>query len=618
MTRSRSAPMGLMACVALVCMTLLSQPFVYAEPASSMDNIEPGVPMKSTPVNLMPRSFEDETPRASHSLARRSFDNSQVKATLDKFRLTNVVQLRFIDATDGNYADQGALHHVDMDVELKSDDLKPENQKTIQSINPFAFQHAVKKFSCTGAGKNLKLNMELESRYADKLRSWNVGSSKVFAIVIPHDYVDLKNNKACFAELSEEAKKWAKTRPMETVVKLVKNPRFLNAKKNNVVSFSVTRTNIWSRMSREQSVHIAHRDMEVNDIFPLYFQKRSTAYEKGPVWNFARDLSPATKNVARQISANNVKANMDKSNVKGYAQADMAWKQTCIWNIFTSRYSCITWGLSEAKVSGMTEINHSTSVDIQKKIVPRSNGPSDPMLTLTRVNVTTPQFSIVAPIPMLGFSVPGVFDLGANVAVAAAVSLNILVQATEDLLLNTGSATSCPWTIDWNGGLTSLPKIQFGTCTLPGTPKLLTNPTQAFNIKSHDNTLYMGPHPRNGRRVNSRDAILGAVPHAPARGKNSRQTAYVRLGLDVIPSLNLGLKVFGFTAVNAGVVAPLNLGINTNWDTQKTAQCPANNVAIFADGQASVYIEGTFFGYARSTPPLSSPRLDSPPICIKV
>ncbi|KAG0301701.1 hypothetical protein BGZ97_002655 [Linnemannia gamsii] len=607
MTRSRSAPMGLLACVALVCMTLLNQPFVYAEPASSMENIEPGVPMKSTPVNLMPRSD--------------AFNVRQAKDTLSKFRPTNVIQLRFVDASDDNYAHYGACHHVDMDVELKSDDLKPEKQYTIQSINPFAFQHAVRNFSCTGTGKNLKLNLELDPRFADQVRSWNVGSSKVFGVVIPHDFVDLKKNKACFAELSEEAKKWAKTRPMETVVKMVKNPRFLNAKKNNVVSFSVVKTNIWSRMSRKQSVHIAHRDMDMHEIVPLYFHKRSTAYEKGPMWNFERDLSPATKTIANQISANNVKANMDRSNVKGYAQADMAWSQTCIWNIFVSRYSCITWGLSAAKVSGMTEINHSTSVDIKKKDVGRSNGPSNPLLTLTRVNVTTPTFTVVAPIPMLGFSVPGVFDLGANVAVAGSVSLNILVQATEDLLLNTGSATSCPWTIDWNGGLTSLPQIQFGTCTLPGTPKLLTDPTRAFNIKSHDNSIYMGPHPRNGRRVNSRDAILGAVPSAPARGrgrKDSRQTAAVRLGLNVIPSLNLGLKVFGFSAVNAGVVAPLNLGINTNWDTQKTEQCPANNVALFADGQASVMIEGTFFGFTRSTPPLVSPRLDSPAICIKV
>ncbi|KAG0270933.1 hypothetical protein BGZ95_001343, partial [Linnemannia exigua] len=208
MTRSRSAPMGLMACVALVCMTLLSQPFVYAESASSMDNFEPGIPMKSTPVNLMPRSF----------------DGQLAQMTLSKFRPTNKIQLRFVDASDDNYADHGACHHVDMDVELKSDDPNPKKQHTIQSINPFAFQHAVRKYSCTGTGKNLKLNLELDPRYSDQIRRWNVGSSKVFAIVIPHDYVDLKNNKACFVELSEEAKKWAKTRPMETVVKMVKNP----------------------------------------------------------------------------------------------------------------------------------------------------------------------------------------------------------------------------------------------------------------------------------------------------------------------------------------------------------------------------------------------------------
>ncbi|KAF9133729.1 hypothetical protein BGW39_009086 [Mortierella sp. 14UC] len=599
MTRSRSAPMGLLACVALVCMTLLNQPYVYAEPVAGMEEIQPGVPMKSIPVNLMPRSL-----------------NGRQQETLNKFRLTNSVQLRFIDASDDNYGDYGACHHVDMDVVLKTEEQQPEKQKTIQAINPFAFQHAVRSYSCSGTGKNLKLDLELDPRFADQIRRWNVGSSKVFGVVIPHDHVDLKNKKACFSALDAEAKKWANSRPMETVVKLVKNPRFLNAKKHNVVSFSVVKTDIWSRMNREQSVHIAHREMD--EVLPLYFHKRSTAEEKGPMWNFEKDLSPATQTVARQVKADNVKANLDKSTVKGYAQADMAWKQTCIWNIFTWSTSCWNWGISSAKVSGLTEINHSTRVDIKHKETPRSNGPSNPMLTLTRVNVTTPTFAIVSPIPMLGFSVPGVFDLGANLAVAGAVSLNILVQATEDLLLNTGSASSCPWTIDWDGGLTSMPQIQFGTCTLPGTPKLLTNPSRAFNIKSHDNALYLGPDPRNSRRSNSRNAILNAVPSAPAKDSGSRQSAFVRLGLDVTPSLNLGLKIFGFNAVNAGVVAPLNLGINTNWDTQKTDQCPANNVALFADAQAALMLEGTFFGFTRYTPPLRSPHYVSPAACIKV
>jgi hypothetical protein len=75
-------------------------------------------------------------------------------------------------------------------------------------------------------------------------------------------------------------------------------------------------------MSRKQSVHIAHRDMDMHEIVPLYFHKRSTAYEKGPMWNFERDLSPATKTIANQISANNVKANMDRSNVKGYGKQE--------------------------------------------------------------------------------------------------------------------------------------------------------------------------------------------------------------------------------------------------------------------------------------------------------
>lgn len=299
----------------------------------------------------------------------------------------------------------------------------------------------------------------------------------------------------------------------------------------------------------------------------------------------------------------------------------MAWKQTCIKNIFTGKVHCVKWGLSRSKISGTTEISHSARVDIKKKKGGRSNainGPSDPMLTLTRVNVTTPTFTIVAPVPLLGFSVPGVFDIGANIAVAAAVQLNILVQATEDLLLNTGTASSCPWTIDWDGGLTSKPQIQFGSCTLPGTPKFITNPGQALKIKSHDNALYLGPDPNAlaARRTNARNAILAAVPAAPSKG--SRQSAHVRLGVNVIPSLNLGLKVFGLDTVNAGVVTPLDLGVNTDWDTQKTEQCPANNVAIYADGRAAIMIKGTFFGFDKTFAPIYSPVLNSPAVCIKV
>ncbi|KAH7025630.1 hypothetical protein BKA57DRAFT_511804 [Linnemannia elongata] len=538
MTRSRTAPMGLMACVALACMTLLNQPYVYAEPAS-LENIQPGTPMKSVPVNLMPRSYNGR------------------QETLNKFRPTNSIQLRFIDASDDNYLDYGACHHVDMDVELKSEAEKPEDQRTIQSLNPFAFQHAVRTFSCSGTGKDFKLNMELDPQFAAQISRWTVGPSKVFAIVIPHDYVDLKKNKACQGVDPDP--------PLETVVKLVKNPRFLNAKKRNVVTFSVVKTDIWSQMNRAQSVHIAHREMD--EVLPMYFNKRSTAEEKGPMWNFERDLSPATQTVSRRMTADNVKANLDRSTVKGYAQADMAWKQTCIKNIFTGKVHCLNWGISRSKISGTTEINHSARVDIKKKNGGRSNainGPSNPMLTLTRVNVTTPTFTI----------------------------------ATEDLLLNTGSSSSCPWTIDWNGSLTSKPEIQFGTCTLPGTPKFITNPGQAFKIKSHDNALYLGPDPKAlaARRTNARNAILRAVPAAPAKG--SRQSAFVRLGMNVIPSLNLGLKVFGINA--------------------KTEQCPANNVAVYADGRAALMLEGTFFGFSKTIAPIYSPALNSPPICIKV
>lgn len=303
MTRSRTAPMGLMACVALACMTLLNQPYVHAEPAS-LENIQPGTPMKSVPVNLMPRSYNGR------------------QDTLNKFRPTNSIQLRFIDASDDNYLDYGACHHVDMDVELKSDAEKPEDQHTIQSLNPFAFQHAVRTFSCSGTGKDLKLNMELDPQFAAQISRWTVGPSKVFAIVIPHDYVDLKKNKACFSALNAQAKEWTQTHPMETVVKLVKNPRFLNAKKRNVVTFSVVKTDIWSQMNRAQSVHIAHREME--EVLPMYFTKRSTAEEKGPMWNFERDLSPATQTVSRRMTADNVKANLDRSTVKGYGKQSVS------------------------------------------------------------------------------------------------------------------------------------------------------------------------------------------------------------------------------------------------------------------------------------------------------
>jgi hypothetical protein len=266
--------MGLMACVALACMTLLNQPYVYAEPAS-MEIIQPGTPMRSTPVNSMPRTYNGR------------------QVTLKKFRLTDTIQLRFIDDS----------HRVDMDVTFKSEAEKPEDQRTIQSVNPFAFERAVRSFSCSGTGKDVNLNMELDPQYAAQISRWTVGPTKIFAIVIPHDYIDLKNNKECFSSLKN---------PTETVVKLVKNPRFLNAKRRNVVTFSVAKTDIWSQVNREQSVRIAHREMNVSP-----FTKRATAEEKGPLWNFEHDLSPATQNVNRRMTAENVKTNLDKSIVKG-------------------------------------------------------------------------------------------------------------------------------------------------------------------------------------------------------------------------------------------------------------------------------------------------------------
>ncbi|KAF8933988.1 hypothetical protein BGZ58_006007 [Dissophora ornata] len=543
-------------CIWLACLAVLGQP-TLAETVA----IEAGIPMKTIPMHLMPRSYAGR------------------KRTLTKFQPKDSVGLRFVDAEKSMY--YGACHHVDMNVELKTDD----GNQTIQSLNPFAFQNAVKSFSCSGSPA--QLHLELDPEFAMQTRRWNLSPSAVFAVIIPHDFVNLKKNKACFNDLSATAKKWTKDHPMETVVKLVKDPQILNTTNSNTLSMSVVKTDIWSQMNRAQSVKIYHRPLE--QMIPYIFTKRSTAEQDGPMWDFEHDLTPATQSVAGDIPAQNVNANLDQSSVKGYAQADMSWKQTCIKNIFTGNMDCAKWGISSSKISGMTQVNHQAKVSVKCKT------PS--MLTLTNVSFTTPSFSLMAPIPLLGFSVPGVFDMGANVGLSGA--------ATKDLLVNTGSTSSCPWIIDWNGSFTQIPTIQFGTCTLPGTPKFISDPGSILSVKSSSNSLFFGPDPA------SQPDVTLATMTADATG--SRESAYVSVGMTVSPSLSLGLQVFGISALSAGISAPINLAVNSNWDTAQTSSCPANNVALNTDGSASLQLNGGFFGFSKSIPLVQGPTLSSTP-----
>ncbi|KAF9110828.1 hypothetical protein BGX27_005841 [Mortierella sp. AM989] len=550
MTSIRPRHVGVFMCIWLVCLTVLAQtvPVEVAE-------FEPGVPMKTIPIHLMPRSYASR------------------KRTLIKFQPKDSIQLRFIEHEKAEY--YGACHHVDMFVELKTDD----GNRTIQSLNPFAFQHAVKSISCSGSPN--QLNIELSPEYAKQVRHWKIPTRKVFAVVIPHDFVDLKKDAACYTELSAEAKKSTREHPMETVVKLVKTPRFLDAKNPNMLSMIIVKTDVWSEMNRAQSVEIYHKPLE--DMVAKVFYKRSTAYEDGPMWDFEHDLAAATQNIASGMTAKNVNANLDRSTVKGYAQASMAWKQTCIKGIFTGKVRCANWGISHSKISGMTQVNQEAQVSVKAdsgNIVKRADSDNpDDLLTLTDVDFTTPSFNLMPSIPLLGFSVPGVFDMGANVALTGSVNIEILVRATKDLLVNTGSSTSCPWIIDWNGSLTSIPTVQFGTCTLPHTPKFES------------------------------DSQSGDSPV-------SRQTAFVGVGMTVSPSLGMGLKVFGISALSAGISAPISLGINSQWDTASTAKCPANHVELNADGSASLKLNGGFFGFSKSIPLLEGPTLTTPSTCI--
>ena len=216
------------------------------------------------------------------------------------------------------------------------------------------------------------------------------------------------------------------------------------------------------------------------------------------------------------------------------------------------------------------------------------------MLTLTNINVTTPSFNLMTPIPLLGFSVPGVFDMGANVALNGAVSVAILVQATKDVLVNTGSSASCPWIIDWNGSFTQIPTIQFGTCTLPTASK------RVLSLQE--------------REVESSDEALATL--ASKDSTQTRQTASVSVGMTVAPSVGMALKVFGFTALSAGIGSPIHVDVNTHWDTNSTPQCPANNVATSLDGNAALQLTGSFFGFSKAIPVVQSPTLATPPVCI--
>ncbi|KAF8982497.1 hypothetical protein BGZ46_001166 [Entomortierella lignicola] len=580
MTIIQPRHVGVFMCIWLACLAVVAQ-----STSTEATTFEPGVPMKTIPVHLMSRS------------------DAGRKRTLIKFQPQDSIQLRFIEHEKAEY--YGACHHVDMFVELKD----ASGNHTVQSLNPYAFQHAVKSISCSGS--TTKLNIELSPEYTKEVRRWRVPSTKVFGIVIPHDFVDLKKNKDCYADLSASARRSTKTHPMETVVKMVKNPQFLDAKNPNIVSFNVVETNVWSDMNRAQSVKIYHKP--IDEMIPRIFNKRSTAEQQGPMWDFEHSLSAATQNVDSAMPSNNVNANLDQSTVKGYAQASMAWKQTCIKNIFTGNMDCINWGITESKISGMTQVNHQAKVNVKCKssgTATTSTNTSQPLLTLTNVNFTTPSFNLMAPIPLLGFSVPGAFDMGANIGLGGVVSVDILVQATQDLLVNTGSSTSCPWVIQWDGTLTDLPTIQFGTCSLPGTPKLVSGLGSIFRRDdSEESSFYFGPDPDSVPEGKS-------VSLVERTSSNSRETAFVSIGMTVAPSFSLGLSVFGFTALSAGISAPISLGVSTNWDTDSTPQCPSNNIEVSADGSASLQLNGGFFGFSKSVPIVTGPTLTSPSACV--
>ncbi|KAG0340882.1 hypothetical protein BG004_006239 [Podila humilis] len=579
------------------------------------DIIPVGTPMKSIPIHLFRRGSPT--------------NGAQRERTLRNFQPQNSLELRFIEAD--KYDSYDACHHVDMAVELKTDDGK----RTIKALNPYAFQHAVESITCSvpAKGGRPRLHLKLSPEYARQARrQWKMSSKTVFGIVIPHDHVDLQDpkTKECYTDLSAQARKQFEKGPMETIVKLVKTPLF---DKNNVITMSVVRTDIWTQMNREQGVQIYHKPMEeeIAHLVSNRMFKRGIANESGPMWDFNQDMSAASKEAAKRIKEKNVQANMDRSSVKGYAQANMAWKQTCFRNIFTGNMNCFKWGISSSQIQGMTQINHQTRVRVQAKTPPgkggRRNGPErdDSLLTLTDIKVASPSLTLLPSTALLGFAVPGVFDLGATAEIHGSVALAILVQASEDLLVNTGSAASCPWTVDWNGSITSVPTIKFGTCTLPGMPKMAMSGNDVrFNGRGAsaihgrggpiaENDFYFGLDPDSPRNQRKNGIMRGLAPSS-----RSRQTAAVTVGLTVKPGVHLGLKVVGISGMTAGLVAPLSLNINSKWDTQKTEQCPANSVAVNADGNAALELVTGFFGFDRTIPVVASPHLVSPSACIRL
>lgn len=288
--------LSVLACLALTH-SATAQEFNHTMAPSDDIIIPEGVPMKSVPVHLFRRGTPEE------SKAYRNFQPQ------------NQLELRFIEAEKYEY---DACHHVDMAVELKTDDGK----RTIKALNPYAFQHAVKSVSCEvpAKGGRAELHLELTPEYARQARlQWKMAPNSVFGIVIPHDHVDLKKNKACYTDLSARAQKAIRSGPMETVVKLVKQPKF---GKGNTIIMTVVRTDIWSQMNREQGVKIYHEPMNqmIAQLVSNRMFKRSIADQSGPMWDFEQDMSKASQQAASRIKEKNVQASMDKSSVKGYGK----------------------------------------------------------------------------------------------------------------------------------------------------------------------------------------------------------------------------------------------------------------------------------------------------------
>ncbi|KAG0038085.1 hypothetical protein BGZ83_003226, partial [Gryganskiella cystojenkinii] len=282
----------------LACMSLVSaQEFNPTTTLTTNSNVpvSQGLPMKSVPIHLFRRGSLEE------SLA------------YSKFQPQNKLELRFIEADKTEY---DACHHVDMGVELKTDDGK----KTIKALNPYAFQDAVKSFSCKvpAKGGRAEFYLELTPKYARQAREqWKMNPTTVFGIVIPHDHVDLKKNKDCYTDLSAGAQKALRNGPMETVVKLVKQPKF---DKGNTIVMTVVSTDIWSQMNREQGVKIYHEPMKkmLAKLISNQPYKRSIADQTGPMWDFEQDMSKASQQATAKIQQKNVQADMDQTSVKGY------------------------------------------------------------------------------------------------------------------------------------------------------------------------------------------------------------------------------------------------------------------------------------------------------------